>query len=79
MTAFKRVFGPLPMTVGGGSRASASRSYLQKIPPNLTIVKNAQVTRINFNNNKATGVDLIKLGKSMSFVAKSEVILALER
>ena len=64
------------MTVGGGSRASASRSYLPKIPPNLTIVKNAQVTRINSNNNKATGVDLIKLGKSMSFVAKSEVILS---
>ncbi len=69
-------FGPLPMTVGGGSRASASRSYLQKIPPNLTIVKNAQVTRINSKNNRATGVDLIKLGKSMSFVAKSEVILS---
>ena len=69
-------FGPLPMTVGNGNRASASRSYLQKIPPNLTIVKNAKVTRINSNNNKATGVDLIKLGKSMSFVAKSEVILS---
>ena len=68
-------FGPLPMTVGDGTRASASRSYLQKIPPNLTIVKNAQVTRINYNNNRATGVDLIKLGKSMNLVANSEVIL----
>lgn len=68
-------FGPLPMTVGDGTRASASRSYLQKIPPNLTIVKNAQVTRINYRNNRATGVDLIKLGKSMSLVANSEVIL----
>ena len=69
-------FGPLPMTVGNGVRASASRSYLRPHPPNLTIVKNAQVTRINFNNNKATGVDLIHRGKSMSFVATSEVILS---
>ena len=68
-------FGPLPMTVENGIRASTSRCYLNETPSNLTIVKNAQVTRINFDNKRATGVGLLKQGKSMNFVANSEVIL----
>ena len=68
-------FGPLPMTVGEGVRASTSRCYLNETPSNLTIVKNAQVTRINFASNKATGVDLVKSGVLKTLVANTEVIL----
>lgn len=65
-----------------GRRSSASVAYIHPIlrgeehRPNLTILTNAWVSKINVSNNRATGISLtLSSGKSLTLRAKAETIL----
>jgi choline dehydrogenase-like flavoprotein len=63
----------------GGERLSLYRTYtaphLDK--PNLTVVPHALVTRVTFQGNRATGVEVIHDGAVQHIAADSEVVLSL--
>ena len=70
--------GNYQITTHKGQRMSASRAYLWPIKSrsNLTIVKNAIVTRVLIKNKKAYGVEYLKSGKAHESIASREVILS---
>ena len=61
-----------------GVRWSATRAFLRPIAhrQNLTVVTDANVQRINFSGNRATGVKVIRRGQTEDFNARREVILS---
>lgn len=61
-----------------GSRFSAADAYLHPIQrrPNLTIVKNCLVDKIEIKNSKANSVAAIHNGKQIRFHATSNIILS---
>ncbi|MBL4582740.1 MAG: choline dehydrogenase [Gammaproteobacteria bacterium] len=70
-------FGPMHMTVRDGVRESTSRAYLKPVMhrPNLKVITNALVSRIEFDGEKATGISLKTKGGIESIGAAREVIL----
>ena len=71
-------FSRMQLTLRNGRRCSTSVGYIQPAMKraNLTIVTQAQVTRIRLANSRAQGVDYIRNGKSVSAIAHKEVILS---
>ncbi|MFT5503984.1 MAG: choline dehydrogenase, partial [Gammaproteobacteria bacterium] len=72
-------FGVLDRSVHEGQRWSTARAYLDpaRNRPNLSIMTEAQVENISFENNKATGVvTKDHQGKLQSVQANKEVILS---
>jgi choline dehydrogenase len=71
-------FGPVDLTVGKGRRSSSSAAYLRPVRgrPNLTVITNAQVTRIKFEGARAVGVEY-RTDRQMGWArADHEVILS---
>ena len=61
-----------------GTRMSAARAFLHPAlsRPNLTLLLNTQVVKLNFNGTRCVGVKLIKDGAIKDIAADKEVILA---
>jgi len=61
-----------------GRRQSTARTYLKAAEgrPNLTILTDAQATRITMQGKKATGIELMRGGKKEIWKAGREVILS---
>lgn len=70
--------GRFQFTIKNAGRHSAADAFLKpaKSRPNLTIQTEAIVSRITIENNKATGIELIKGKKTERIGAKKEVILS---
>ncbi len=73
-------FGPYQRTIHEGERWSASFAYLRPIVdtrPNLTVRSTALVTRVELENGRATGVELVdeRGGPTKTIKANREVIL----
>ena len=70
--------GNYQITTHKGQRMSSSRAYLWPIKgrTNLTIIKNAQATKILTQDKKAFGIEYKKSGKIHQAIAKCEVILS---
>ncbi|MGI4815033.1 MAG: GMC family oxidoreductase [Janthinobacterium lividum] len=60
-----------------GKRFSSSRAFLHPIwnRPNLTIITEALVERIDFQDKRATGVTMTRAGQRQSLTAAREVLL----
>lgn len=60
-----------------GKRVSAAKALLEPARQrhNLKIITNAQVSRVSFEGNKATGVELLQPGPAIYYRAQREVIL----
>jgi len=71
-------FGHVDMTIGGGRRSSAASAFLRPAlrRPNLTLVVEAQATRIVIEKGVARGVEYVRRGERMTVRAAREVILA---
>jgi choline dehydrogenase len=61
-----------------GTRVSAARAFLHPAlsRPNLALLLNTQVVRLNFNGTRCVGVKLVKDGAIKDIAADKEVILA---
>jgi choline dehydrogenase len=61
-----------------GTRVSAARAFLHPAlsKPNLTLLLNTQVVKLNFNGTRCIGVKVIKDGAIKDLAADIEVILA---
>ena len=70
--------GNYQITTHKGQRMSSSRAYLWPIKgrTNLTIIKNAKVTKILTQDKKAFGIEYKKSGKMHQAIAKCEVVLS---
>ena len=70
--------GNYQITTHKGQRMSSSRAYLWPIKgrTNLTIIKNAQATKVLTKDKKAYGIEYKKSGKIHQATAKREVILS---
>lgn len=66
------------VTQKNGERWSAARAYLHPVMhrKNLTILTEAQVSRILLKDKVATGVEIIRKGETISIEAKREVVLS---
>ena len=69
-------FGPLPMTVADGIRQSSARAYLPKSRPNLHILKNSFVTKIDIQGGAACAIELKNRRQRLRVEAAQEVILS---
>ncbi|MBA59048.1 MAG: choline dehydrogenase [Gammaproteobacteria bacterium] len=70
-------FGPMPMTVDSGVRASTYFAYIDKPQSrkNLIVIPRATTQEIIIKNNKAIGVRYIRKKRSVTALADAEVIL----
>jgi choline dehydrogenase len=70
-------FAKFDRNIHRGRRLSASRAYLHPVMdrPNLRVETLAHVTRINFDGERATGVDYVRAGRGRRNVRAGEVIL----
>ena len=68
----------LQRTIAKGARCSTAKAYLHpaRLRPNLTVISNAQATRLLFNNHQVIGVQYLHLGNVEQAYAASEVILS---
>ncbi|MBB2998472.1 choline dehydrogenase-like flavoprotein [Paraburkholderia tropica] len=65
------------VTQRGGERCTVARAYLYGKPrPNLHLIADATVLRVSFDGVRATGVDVVRAGRSERIEARAEVILA---
>src|SRR6202034_607903 len=71
-------FGTWQMTVRNGRRCSAAVAYLRPALQlrNLTVIVNAQATRVVIENNRAVGIEYVRRGKRHVARAEREVILS---
>src|SRR5262249_41927184 len=69
----------MDLIVRDGKRQSVFRSYTFPLMdrPNLTVLTHALVTRITFEGNRATGVEISHAGKTFRVRAGLEVVLSL--
>lgn len=72
------VFGHVDMTIGGGRRSSAASAFLRPAlkRPNLTLIVEAQVTRVVIEKGRAAGVEYVRRGRAGTARAAREVILS---
>jgi len=70
--------GLFQVTQKGGERCSAAAAYLHPVAgrKNLTILVNAQVTRVAIENGRAVGVAYLRGGRQYTARAVQEVVLA---
>ncbi|EMC95107.1 hypothetical protein BAUCODRAFT_525959 [Baudoinia panamericana UAMH 10762] len=61
-----------PATSRSGRRITSAEAFLTNVPSNLTIITNAQVTKVIFEGARATGV----LAGGWEYLASKEVILS---
>ena len=76
---FRDGYCPLPMSNTRDSRASAAICYLDvavRARPNLTIVANANVTKVVFDGTRATGVAATIDGQSQEFASREVILCA---
>jgi len=68
----------LTYTIRDGVRQSSARAFLAPVRsrPNLTVITNAQVTRVLFEGTRALGVEARVGGQLQRFEASREVILS---
>ena len=71
-------FGRMDMTVGGGSRCSAARAYLQPAlnRPNLKVLTHALATRVLFEGRRARGLEYSRGGRTHRVGVGKELILS---
>ncbi len=71
-------FGRMQMTIRNGRRESAATAYLHSVlaRKNLSVVVEAQVTRVTFNGTRATGVEYVKDAQRHTATAEREVIIS---
>ena len=71
-------FGHMHMTVRGGVRESTTRAYLQPVKrrDNLTVITETLVQGIEFIDKRATGITVLRDGKTSKLRARREVIVA---
>src|SRR5437867_5065212 len=69
----------LDLLIRDGQRLSAFRSFTfpRMDQPNLTVLTHALVTRVTFEGNRATGVEVAYEGKIRRIGAESEIVLSL--
>jgi choline dehydrogenase len=69
---------PFQFTIKDGKRHSTAQAFLKPVlsRKNLTVVTGAHVKRIVIENNRATGVEIVKNGSSETFNAQREVLLS---
>ncbi len=70
-------FGPRQATIRRGRRESMVTAYLQPIKHrrNLTVITDALVDRIVFEQRRATGVEVLRAGVRTRIAARHEVVL----
>ena len=69
-------FGPMPMTVDSGRRASTYQAFIKnRSLKNLTVLRSATVEKIIFEHSRAAGVSFVRQNILSSVRANSEVIL----
>ncbi len=73
----QRGAGYYQLTQKGSRRSSAATAFLDPARPrtNLTVIDNAQVTRIVVDKGRATGIEAVVGGASRSFRAEREVLV----
>ena len=66
------------ITTKGGIRMSTARAYLRPAMrrKNLTVLTEAEASKVIFEGKKAKGVEYVKQGKACRVVAKKEVIVS---
>lgn len=66
------------LTVKNGRRVSASKAFLDPVKQrsNLTVFTETYVDKVNLDNGKATGVDVVQNGERKTIKANREVILS---
>jgi choline dehydrogenase len=69
---------PFQFTIKDGKRHSTAQAFLKPVlnRKNLTVVTGAHVKRIVIENNKATGVEILKNGSAQTFNVQREVLLS---
>jgi choline dehydrogenase len=69
---------PFQFTIKDGKRHSTAQAFLKPVldRKNLTVVTGAHVKRIVIDNNRATGVEILKNGSAQTFDAQREVLLS---
>jgi choline dehydrogenase len=68
----------IELTTKDGNRSSTARAYLHpamKARPNLTVLTNAQTTRVIFHGKRATGVEVLRNGAPERIYADREIVL----
>ncbi len=75
--AHQEGFGPMPMTIDSGIRASTYRAYIDNRPSqnNLTITSRSITNKVIIHDGKARGVCYSRGRENFTAFAKSEVIL----
>ncbi len=70
-------FGFYQVTQKGGKRCSTAVAFLKPVlnRPNLTVKTNAHVRRLNFENNKVSGIEISHYGNAEKASVAGEVIL----
>jgi len=68
----------MQFNIGNGRRQSSAVAFLHPVMnrPNLTLVTQAHVNRIEFDGTNATGITYTQSGRSVTATAAKEVILA---
>jgi choline dehydrogenase len=71
-------FGIFDLNQRDGIRLSSSRAFLHPVldRPNLTVMADTLVERINFNGTRAVGVTIRQDGRKTMLLASTEVVLA---
>ena len=71
-------FARMQMTIRNGRRESAATAYLHPVlaRKNLTVMVQAQVTRVVFDGTRAVGVEYVKAGQRLVVGAEREVIVS---
>ncbi|MER8423425.1 choline dehydrogenase [Mesorhizobium sp. M1403] len=71
-------FGRLQMTIAKGRRSSSASAYLRPVlkRPNLTVLTQANATKVVLEGTRATGVIINHKGGERTVVARQEVLLA---
>lgn len=67
--------GHMQLSQRAGVRCSSARGYLSKRSPNLELMLEAEVLRIDFDGLRATGVSVRMLGERKSVQARNGVVL----
>jgi len=77
-TADHEGIGPINATIKKGRRWSSAKAFLEKAMSrsNLSVRTEMVVTRILFDGNRATGIEVLKDGQKIRFLANREVILS---
>ena len=65
------------VTQRDGRRCSVARAYIYDRPrPNLHLIADATVLRVTFNGKRASGVEVVRGGRTETLEARAEVVLA---